>query len=88
MIKGLKKYYSPSEMYKYLVDQLWENDATEKLIRQTIQEEIRSDVTVMCYYKELLKLLTDSLVIDETQKTVYDGIFRKACEAFVVKKKK
>lgn len=88
LIKGLKKYYSPSEMYKYLVDQLWENDATEKLIRQTIQEEIRSDVTVMCYYKELLKLLTDSLVIDETQKTVYDGIFRKACEAFVVKKKK
>lgn len=88
LIKGLKKYYSPSEMYKYLVDQLWENDATEKLIRQTIQEEMRSDVTVMCYYKELLKLLTDSLVIDETQKIVYDGIFRKACEAFVVKKKK
>lgn len=88
LIKGLKKYNSPSEMYKYLVDQLWENDATEKLIRQTIQEDIRSNPTVIYYYKELLKLLTNSLVIDETQKKVYDGIFSKACEAFIEKKKK
>ena len=83
LIKGLKKYLTPSEMYKYLVDQLWENDATEKLIRQTIQEEIRSDSTIKCYYKELLNLLTSSLVIDETQKKVYEGVFGKACEAFI-----
>lgn len=87
LIKGLKKYFTPSEMYKYLVDQLWENDATEKLIRQTIQEEIRSNAAVKYYYNELLNLLTNSFVIDESQKKVYDGIFSKACEAFIEKKK-
>ena len=85
LIKGLKKQTTVTEMYKYLVDQLWENDATEMLIRNKIQEEIRSNEAVKSYYEELLGLLTKSSVVNEKQRDVYTGVFEKACGIFIEK---
>lgn len=86
LIKGLKKHSTPSEMYKYLVDQLWENDATETLIRQIVQQRIRDNKAVEYYYRELLKLMSKSSVVDKKQREVYEDIFDKACKIFIEKK--
>lgn len=83
LIKGLKKHNTISEMYKYLVDQIWGNDATETLIRQIIQKAIRNKKTVDLYYGELLKLLNDSSFINETQSRVYGEVFNKAKQIFI-----
>lgn len=83
LIKGLKKYNYISEMYKYLVDQLWENAATEALIRMQIQRGIRYKKTVECYYFELLLLLYKSYFIDGIQWAVYKNIYFKACKLFI-----
>lgn len=83
LIKGLKKQTTITEMYKYLVDQLWENDATEILIRNNIQKEIRSNEAVEYYYRELLELLTKSVVLDKNQQDIYNSIFDKARMIFI-----
>lgn len=84
LIKGVKKQDTVAEMYKYLVDQLWENDATEASIRKTIQSLIRSNKAVEYYYNELLNLLIEKSVIDETKQEVYKEMFRKACKIFII----
>ncbi len=83
LIKGLKKYNTVSEMYKYLVDQLWENAATEILIRREIQKGIRHKERVFCYYNNLLSLLTKAHFVSETQCNVYKSLFNKARELFI-----
>lgn len=87
LIKGLKKYSTVSEMYKYLVDQLWENAATEALIRKQIQIRIRFRDNVYHYYKELFSLLKDSPFIDSVQQAVYNSVFEKAGELFIMESK-
>jgi hypothetical protein len=82
LIKGLKNYNTISEMYKYLVDQLWENSATETLIRHRIQIRVRINNTVSNYYTELFKLLKSSFY-DDTQQTVYEKIFDEARKLFI-----
>lgn len=82
LIKGLKKYNTISEMYIYLVDQLWENSATETLIRHRIQIRVRINNTVSNYYTELFKLLKSSFY-DDTQQTVYEKIFDEARKLFI-----
>lgn len=86
LIKGLKKQIAPTEMYKYLVDQLWENDATESLIRLMIQEDIHNNDAVKGYYDELLELMVLSLAIDKPQQRVYVNLFNNACKTFIEKK--
>lgn len=87
LIRGLKMYNTVSEMYKYLVDQLWENAATEALIRRQIQIRIRFRDNVDFYYKELFSLLKDSPFIDSVQQTVYKSVFDKASELFIMESK-
>lgn len=87
LIKGLKKYSTVSEMYKYLVDQLWENAATEALIRKQIQIRIRFRNNVYHYYDELFSLLKDSPFIDSVQQDVYNSVFNKASELFIMESK-
>lgn len=82
LIKGLKKYNTISEMYKYLVDQLWENAAAEALIRHRIQIRMRINNTVSNYYSYLFELLKSSFYLD-TQQTVYEKIFDEARKLFI-----
>lgn len=84
LIKGLKKHNTISEIYKYLVDQLWENAATEALIRTQIQKGIRNKRTVEYYYKTLLKKIVAKFpFVNNTQIDVYESIFNKACGLFI-----
>ena len=85
LIKGLKKLNTISEMYKYLVDQLWENAATEALIRRQIQKGIRDNNAVGRYYYALFEqLLSQSPFIDKTQRSVYGQIFNEAKKLFIM----
>ena len=83
LIKGLKKYNSVTEMYKYLVDQLWENAATEALIRNQIQIGIRKKLNVYHYYDNLFLILKESHFINSDQQTVYESVFEKASGLFI-----
>ena len=83
LIKGIKKHNTISEMYKYLVDQLWENAATEVLIRQQVQKRIRYKEKVFCYYDNLLSILTKSHFVSDAQCSVYNNIFDKARKLFI-----
>ena len=87
LIKGLKRQTTISEMYKYLVDQLWENAANEALIRQRIQLRIRINHTVSDYYNKLFSLIKDSSYLSNTQKEVYESIFDKASDLFIMESK-
>ena len=81
LIKELKKYSSVSEMYKYLVEQLWENAATEALIRNQIQIRIRRKYNVYRYYDESFKLL--KRYNNSDQQAVYESVFNKASGLFI-----
>ena len=82
LIKGLKKYNSISEMYKFLVDQLWENAATEALIRHRIQIRVRINKSVSNYYTILFRSLKSSF--NDTQQTVYEKVFEEANKLFIM----
>lgn len=81
LIKGLKKQNTISEMYKYLVDQLWENAATEALIRNQIQIRIRKKNNVYHYYDKSLKLL--KRYNNSDQQAVYESVFNIASGLFI-----
>lgn len=83
LIKGLKKYNTPSEMYKYLVDQLWEKEATEYIIRGPIQEAIHDKKTVAVYYGELMNQVVWLIDGSCNHVEVYREIFNLATEFFI-----
>jgi Tetratricopeptide repeat. len=83
LIKGLKKNNTPSEMYKYLVDQLWEKEATESFIRGPIQEAIHDKKTVAVYYGELMNQVMWLIDGSCNHVEVYREIFDLATEFFI-----
>lgn len=84
VIKELRKYSSITEIFKHIVDVLWENKIKEICIRGKIQEEVRSFKVVQAYYQMLWGVTEDMFnLIDcfECEKkpiTVYEELFRKA----------
>lgn len=94
MIKGLKKYNNISEMYRYLVEQLWTNEETEELIRKRIKSAVHSNVFVKQYYEELIKQTKDmlfSIVLDEKvensiQYKIYSKLHEIAQNLFISEK--
>lgn len=61
MIKGLYRYKSITEMYRYLVNVLWKDAITEYCIRLKIQNYVHTRDFVELYYKKLWEITDDGL---------------------------
>lgn len=86
LIKELHKYSTPSEIFKHLVESLWDNKLTEILIRSDIQQRVRRNDSVAKYYIKLwekTKQLID--IADDNAIKVYYNIFNKAAKTFINK---
>ena len=88
LIKDLHKYNSVSEIYKHLVEELWKNAIMEICIRGKIQEVIRDNVIVGCYYKELynketVKILNYITVGEIKPKNIYKRLCEEAGKIFI-----
>ena len=75
LIKGLHKFTTVSEIYKHLVEVLWDNAIMEMLIRADIQNKIREPKSVGKYY-ELLWKETEKMLSDISVET---GIYKSLC---------
>lgn len=83
LIKGLHKFTTVSEIYKHLVEVLWDNAIMEMLIRADIQEEIRKQDSVGKYY-ELLWKETEKMLSDISVETrIYKSLCIEAEKNFI-----
>lgn len=84
LIKELHKYFTPSEIFKHLVESLWDNKMTEICIRSDIQEKVRSEKSVDNYYIRLWKKTENLLDIDDDNAiSIYRNIFNEAAKTFI-----
>ena len=85
IIKGLHKISTVSEMYKYLVEELFVNEKREDEIRKKIQQCVRDRKAVEVYYNELWSMTSNKLsaIYDENCKKVYQEIFNSAVKYFI-----
>lgn len=85
LIKDLHKFTTVSEIYKHLVETLWDNAIMELLIRAEIQQEVRKPDSVAKYYNllwnETEKMLDYITVKDKDNKPVIDinSIYEELC---------
>ncbi|MCQ2306667.1 MAG: AAA family ATPase [Bacteroidales bacterium] len=85
LIKDLHKFTTVSEIYKHLVETLWDNAIMELLIRAEIQQEVRKPDSVAKYYNllwnETEKMLDYITVKDKDNKPVIDinSIYKELC---------
>ena len=89
LIKELHKYSTPSEIFKHLVETLWDNKVTELLIRSDIQQRVRQNDSVDNYYIKLwekTRRLID--IADDNAKVIYLNIFNKAAGIFITDPRK
>lgn len=86
LIKELHKYATPSEIFKHLVESLWDNMMTEICIRSDIQEKVRKANSVGKYY-DLLWDKTETLlnIDDDNAISIYRNIFNNAAKKFITK---
>ena len=87
IIKELHKYSTPSEIFKHLVESLWDNKLTEILIRSNIQQGVRQNDSVDKYYIKLwekTKQLID--IVDDNAISIYCNIFDEAAKKFISEK--
>ena len=88
-VKELRGFSSVSEIYKHLVDVMWENKIKEICIRGKIQEEVRTFKVVKAYYNRLWKEteemfgLIDGIVSSIKPKSVYENLFNEARKLFL-----
>ena len=86
LIKELHKYSTPSEIFKHLVESLWDNKMTEICIRSDIQKKVRMEESVSNYYDRLWdKTATLLDIADDNAITIYCKIYNKAAKIFVFK---
>ena len=85
LIKELHKYSTPSEIFKHLVESLWDNKMTEICIRSNIQEKVRIKKSVDNYYIKLWEKTERLLdIADDDAILIYCDIFNKAAEKFII----
>lgn len=89
LIKELRKFTTISEIYKQLVEVLWENAIMELLIRADIQAKVRKPKSVGKYYEllweETIKML-NCITTDQTNpKVIYNDLYQKADRIFIPK---
>lgn len=53
LVKELRKFSTVSEIYRHIVEVMWENRIKEMCIRGNIQEKVRSPRVVQAYYGKL-----------------------------------
>lgn len=91
LIKELRKFHSVSEIYKHIIEALWENRIKEICIRGKIQEKVRSFKVVETYYKTLYEETEDMLKMIGHKESkvepisIYKNIFDKAMTLFLSK---
>lgn len=84
LIKELHKYTTPSEIFKHLVESLWDNKMMETCIRSDIQEKVRREKSVDNYYNKLWKKTETLLDLDaDNAISIYCNIFNKAAKKFI-----
>lgn len=89
LIKELHKYSTPSEIFKHLVESLWDNKMTEICIRSDIQAKVRKEESVDNYYIYLWKKTKDLLdIADDNAISIYSHIFDEAAKRFITKNHK
>lgn len=90
LIKDLHKFTTITEIYKHLVEVLWENAITETLIRADIQEGVRKHLSVWRYYgllwKETEKMLEQVTTGGINPHDVYYQLCEKAGKTFISEK--
>lgn len=85
-IKELHKCHTPSEIFKHLVESLWDIKMTEICIRSDIQERVRKENSVEKYYSMLWNKTEQLLKISNSNAVViYKYIFDKAAHIFITK---
>lgn len=86
LIKELHKYSTPSEIFKHLVESLWDNKMTEICIRSDIQAKVRNEKSVDNYYIRLWEKTKGLLdIADDNAIPIYRDIFNKAAKTFITK---
>ena len=89
LIKELHKYSTPSEIFKHLVESLWDNKMTEICIRSDIQAKVRDEKSVDNYYIKLWEKTKDLLnIADDNAIPIYSHIFDEAAKRFITKNHK
>lgn len=87
LIKELRKFTTTSEIYKHLVEVLWENAIMELLIRADIQEKVRTPKSVGKYYellwKETEKMLNYIATDPKKSKVIYKNLCKEAGKKFI-----
>ena len=84
LIKELHKYSTPSEIFKHLVESLWDNKITEICIRSDIQKSVRKKDSVDRYYIELWKKTSKLLdIVGKDAIEIYLSVFNKAAGIFI-----
>lgn len=90
LIKELRKYTTISEVYKHLVEALWENAIMELLIRADIQEKERTPESVGKYYEllweETEKMLNYITTDPQKSKAIYQNLCKEAGKKFICNK--
>jgi len=88
IIKGLHRYNTVAEMYKFLVDELYLNAEKESRIRTVIQKNVHTGESVEKYYGRLWSITLEALKneIGEENANVYQNIFDKARNYFILEK--
>ena len=96
LIKELHKYFSVSEIFKHIIEVMWENRIKEICIRGKIQEKVRSFEVVQTYYGKLwdetqkMFKMIDGIVIDGIEPklkpvSIYENLFNEANKFFLKK---
>ena len=90
LIKDLHRFSTISEIYKHLVEVLWNNAIMEILIRAEIQKGVRSQESVGRYYgllwKETKKMLEQVTAGGINPHDVYYQLCEKAGKTFIDEK--
>jgi hypothetical protein len=82
IIKSLHKINTVSEIYKYLVEELFVNEKRETEIKKRIQQCVHDKNAVEQYYNKLWDITKDKLSIMNC-KDVYQTIFTNAVKYFI-----
>lgn len=85
LIKELYKFTTVSEIYKHLVETLWDNAITELLIRAEIQQKVREPASVAKYYNLLWEETEKMLNSISVNTEIYESLYEKARQAFIEK---
>lgn len=83
LIKELHKFTTVTEIYKQLVEVLWENAITELLIRSDIQKNVRAHESVQNYYNLLWQETKTLLKKEGIPLEAYQNIYKLAKEQFL-----